>query len=64
MGVRFECPNGHKLHVKAELAGRRGICPECQVRFVVPHDSGGRAEIAEASGESAIRTAAPYLRVA
>jgi hypothetical protein len=42
MGVRFECPNGHKLHVKAELAGKRGICPECGVKFVVPSFSGER----------------------
>jgi len=36
MGVRFECPNGHKLHVKAHLAGERGICPHCDSRFIVP----------------------------
>jgi hypothetical protein len=49
MGVRFQCPNGHKLHVKAELAGRRGICPECKARFVVPSFSGGRAAEADAT---------------
>ncbi len=42
MGVRFECPAGHKLHVKAELAGKRGICPECGVKFIVPSFSGQR----------------------
>lgn len=41
MGIRFACPNGHPLHVKAELAGKRGICPECQVRFTIPHADGG-----------------------
>lgn len=46
MGVRFQCPQGHKLHVKAELAGKRGVCPECGVRFIVPSFSGGRAEVA------------------
>lgn len=40
MGIRFACPNGHPLHVKAELAGKRGICPVCQVRFVVPVPQG------------------------
>jgi hypothetical protein len=40
MGIRFACPNGHPLHVKAELAGKRGICPECQVRFVIPAPTG------------------------
>lgn len=39
MGIRFACPNGHPLHVKAELAGKRGICPECQVRFTIPQPS-------------------------
>jgi hypothetical protein len=50
MGVRFECPQGHKLHVKAHLAGQRGICPECGMRFIVPAFSGGR--VAEAGGET------------
>jgi hypothetical protein len=56
MGVRFECPNGHKLHVKAELAGKRGICPECGVKFVVPSFSGER--VAEAAAEAPL-TATP-----
>jgi hypothetical protein len=42
MGVRFECPTGHKLHVKAELAGKRGICPDCGAKFIVPSFSGQR----------------------
>jgi len=42
MGVRFFCPNGHKLHVKSFLAGKRGICPHCDVRFTIPHESTGR----------------------
>lgn len=37
MGIRLSCPNGHPLHVKTELAGKRGICPQCQARFVIPH---------------------------
>jgi hypothetical protein len=39
MGVKFACPNGHRLHVKAELVGKRGICPECGAKFVVPGES-------------------------
>lgn len=47
MGVRFQCPNGHRLHVKADLAGQRGICPDCGARFIVPSFSGERvAEVA------------------
>ncbi len=41
MGIRFYCPNGHKLNVKAFLAGKRGICPDCDVKFIVPAESGG-----------------------
>jgi hypothetical protein len=39
MGIRFHCPNGHKLNVKADLAGRRAICPECGARLLVPVES-------------------------
>ena len=39
MGIRFLCPNGHKLNVKAFLAGQRGICPHCGERFVIPSES-------------------------
>lgn len=36
MGIRFLCPNGHKLNVKAELAGKRGSCPECGAKILIP----------------------------
>jgi hypothetical protein len=36
MGIRFSCPNGHKLNVKDNLAGKRGICPACGAKFVIP----------------------------
>jgi hypothetical protein len=36
MGIRFTCPNGHKLNVKDHLAGKRGICPSCGTKFVIP----------------------------
>lgn len=39
MGIRFYCPNGHKLHVKAFQAGMRGICPHCGVSVDIPHES-------------------------
>ena len=35
MGIRVVCPNGHRIKVKSELAGKRGICPECEARFVI-----------------------------
>lgn len=51
MGIRFLCPNGHKLNVKGYLAGKRGICPQCDVKFLVPTVSGGMAVEADESEE-------------
>ena len=39
MGIRFYCPNGHKLNVKEKLAGKRGICPQCGVKLLIPPKS-------------------------
>ena len=39
MGIRFFCPNGHKLNVKEFQAGRRGICPFCAARIQIPMHS-------------------------
>src|SRR6476620_884151 len=36
MGIRFLCPNGHRLNVKTFLAGKRGVCPQCGASFVIP----------------------------
>jgi hypothetical protein len=36
MGIRFSCPNGHKLNVKTFLAGKRAICPDCGAKVIVP----------------------------
>ncbi|MEM1228463.1 MAG: DUF4339 domain-containing protein [Planctomycetota bacterium] len=40
MGIRFACHGcGKRLNIKSELAGRRGICPACAIRFRIPnHD--------------------------
>ena len=59
MGVRFECPAGHKLHVKAELAGKRGICPECGAKFVVPSFSGQRVPGDDGVTTSTVAAATP-----
>lgn len=45
MGIRFLCPNGHRLNVKAFLAGKRGICPECDARFIIPLENGGQVAL-------------------
>jgi len=36
MGIRFYCPNGHKLNVKSFLAGKRGFCPDCGTKLLIP----------------------------
>ena len=43
MGIKFYCPNGHKLNVKSFLAGKRGICPQCGAKVDIP------AEVAAAT---------------
>ena len=53
MGIVAYCPNGHRVKVKDEFAGRKGVCPECQARFRIP-----RGEAAGAGG--ATRTAGGY----
>lgn len=39
MGIRVVCPRGHRLHLKAFLAGKRGLCPHCGARFRIPSES-------------------------
>ena len=39
MGIRFFCPNGHKMNVKGFLAGRKGVCPVCGVKMDIPLES-------------------------
>ena len=39
MGIRFYCPNGHKLNVKSFQAGKRGICPYCGAKIEIPTQS-------------------------
>ncbi|MHB1033197.1 MAG: DUF4339 domain-containing protein [Pirellulales bacterium] len=39
MGIKFFCPNGHKLNVKSFLAGKRGICPRCGIGVDIPTQS-------------------------
>lgn len=57
MGIRFFCPNGHKLNVKSELAGKIGICPKCQARMTIPtasvREPSDRGAFAETTSDSA-----------
>lgn len=36
MGIVAFCPQGHRVKVKDDLAGRKGICPQCGARFRIP----------------------------
>ena len=46
MGIKFRCPNGHKLNVKTHQAGKKGYCPKCKSQVDVPLKSTrkGKAE--------------------
>jgi len=48
MGIRFHCPTcSHKLNVKAFLAGKRGVCPQCGAGLDIPLESQLRKETPE-----------------
>lgn len=79
MGIRFLCPNGHRLNVKSFLAGKRAICPQCGAKVLVPNApeslaaemslrSGGIANPAAASaqfsGPNPHDTASPSIIIA
>ena len=34
--IVFLCPNGHELSAPASRAGRKGKCPDCGAKFIVP----------------------------
>jgi hypothetical protein len=59
MGIIAYCPRGHRMKVKDQLAGRKGICPECGTRFRIPQESqsgpsaGSATAPAASSGEPA-----------
>jgi len=36
MGIIASCPNGHRIKVKDDLAGKKGICPTCHAKFRIP----------------------------
>ena len=36
MSIRVVCENGHELKVKANMAGKTGLCPQCRVVVHVP----------------------------
>lgn len=36
MGIVCHCPNGHRVKVKDQQAGKRGLCPTCGAAFRIP----------------------------
>jgi hypothetical protein len=63
MGIKFRCPNGHKLNVKEidpatgrRVVGKVGYCPKCGARFRIPPS--GQA-VLEPSDSSVLDDAAP-----
>ena len=72
MGIRFTCPQGHPLNVKSELAGKRGVCPQCGAKVQIPADSlpppgrtgvGAEAEVAAPVVEAVKEIAKPQAAV-
>jgi len=61
MGIRFNCPNGHKLNVKAFQAGKKGICPYCGTKFVIPIQSTRKSSKEERAALRAIAAASSVL---
>jgi len=39
MGIIAYCPNRHRVKVKDDLAGKKGICPTCGSKFRIPEVS-------------------------
>lgn len=52
--IIFLCPNGHRLHGSASLAGRPGQCPHCSIKFLVPgpDDEDEDPFVEEAAGDA------------
>jgi hypothetical protein len=63
MGIKFRCPNGHKLNVKSFLAGKKGVCPKCGTRMRIPSASteGGDSDIED--NAAAVGVATPVAGV-
>lgn len=57
MGIKFHCPNGHKLNVKAFLAGKKGICPKCGTKMLIPTVS--EPGLAGSDGDSEVEETDP-----
>lgn len=68
MGIKFLCPNGHKMNVKAFLAGKRGKCPKCGASVRIPQETpasdSGEDLLAETGQPEAVQPARSGVAVA
>ncbi len=62
MGIRATCPNGHELHLKAFLAGKKGICPKCGAKFRIPDTVDDDSDLEPATTARAPAATRPVLR--
>lgn len=60
MGIKFRCPNGHKLNVKSFLAGKKGVCPKCGTSMRIPSASteGGDSDVEQGAAAVGVSAAA------
>src|SRR4051794_8805088 len=64
MGIKFLCPNGHKMNVKAFLAGKRGKCPKCGASVRIPLETPASDSGEDLLGDTSEPTSAPSPAVA
>lgn len=57
MGIVAICPNGHRIKVKDNLAGRKGICPTCAARFRIPTKESQSIEVPRADAAAGLPAA-------
>lgn len=57
--IVFACPNGHRIVVRAELAGKHGTCTKCQAPVTIPRTSGSPARPAPGNGPPRPAAASP-----
>lgn len=62
MGIVAYCPSGHRVKVKDQFAGKKGICPTCGARFRIPLVSA--EESPAAARGSALAAGEPTLPMA